>query len=298
MRKQQTWLGDLWHKVFKSGNPLFLLIGLNVLVFLGLKVLVLVQLVVGNQLSLKDMILPYLHLPAAYLSAAWKPWTLLTYQFIHEDFFHILFNLLWLYWMGQLFLSYLKKSQFLFVYLIGGVVGGLLFIFSSWVFSDNAQLEIGYGLIGASAGVSAIVFAIATLLPNNTIQLLFLGNVPLKYLALGFLVLDLIGITGLNAGGSIAHIGGALWGFLYIRRLQNGSDLSKIWPLFRKKKLKVVRNTNPSTGKDSSTPDQVTIDRILDKISKSGYDGLTKAEKEALFKVSHPKKPHESSSEK
>src|SRR5690606_10647655 len=155
------------------------------------------------------------------------------------------------------------------------------------VFKNDVQFSY---LLGSSASVSAIVVGIATLLPDYTIRMLFFGDVKLKYLALVFIILNLIGLAGANPGGSLAHLGGALFGYLFINQLQKGKDWSKVFAPKKKKKpvLKVVRNDQVKTPTRAprTIPDQEYIDTILDKISQSGYENLTREEKEALFKAS------------
>jgi membrane associated rhomboid family serine protease len=286
MRQQQTWLGDLWSKAFRSGSPLFALIGVNVLVFVALKLFTLGALLTGNPNNGESAILPYITLPYALSDMLYKPWTLISYGFVHVDFFHLLFNLLWFYWLGQIFLSYLQKRQFLFVYVGGILTGGLLYLGTGLLLGANPTLHMGSGVIGSSAGVIAIIFATATLLPDYNLRLLFFGNVPLKFLAIAYLVLDILFLTGMNAGGSVAHMGGALLGFVFIKALRKGNDWSKWIEKRKKSPLKVVRNPQGSAPKETHLPNQSTIDSILDKISKSGYEGLSATEKEALFKAS------------
>ncbi len=284
---KKSWVGGLWHKAFRSGNPLFLFIGINIVVFVGLGVLSLVSVLGFTDVSLSGYVLPWIQLPASVLDWLYKPWTLGTYMFTQQGLFHLVFNMLWLFWLGIIFLDFLKNRQFTFVYLAGGVAGGVLYLLVYNlipVFRDEAFRTV---MIGSSASVSAVVFATATLLPDYSIRMLFFGNVKLKYLALAFIVIDVLAIAGLNAGGSIAHIGGALFGFVYIRRLQNGQDWSRILGRreHQRRTLRVVRNERP-VNEEPLVPNQEVIDRILDKISQSGYESLTKAEKEALFKAS------------
>lgn len=279
--------GDLWFKAFRSGNPLNLFIAINIVVFLTINILSLVTALGFTDSPLSGYLLSWLHLPADAVALLFKPWTIITYMFTQQGFFHILFNMLWLFWLGMIFLDFLKKRQFVFVYLGGGIAGGILYLLAYNLiptFQADAYRTV---LIGSSASVSAIVFAAATLLPDYAIRMLFFGNVKLKYLALVFIVLDMLAVAGLNAGGSIAHIGGALFGFLYIRQLQNGRDWSSLFARKRAGKMRVVRNSrNKQPSEESLVPNQEVIDRILDKISQSGYESLTKAEKEALFKAS------------
>src|SRR5690606_902568 len=232
-------------------------------------------------------VLSWLQLPGSAMSWLYKPWTIFTYMFTQQGLFHVLFNMLWLFWLGIIFLDFLKQRQFVFVYLAGGVVGGFLFLLAYNLVPVFRGSALSTALIGSSACVSAVVFATATLLPDYTIRMLFFGNVKLKYLALAFIVIDVLAIAGLNAGESIAHIGGALFGFVYIKRLQNGQDWSRILGRreHRRRTLRVVRNERP-VNEEPLVPNQEVIDRILDKISQSGYESLTKAEKEALFKAS------------
>lgn len=275
---------DLYYKVFKSGNPLFLFIGINVLVFLLVQLVKLVEFLMTGSKAASEWINLQLSMPAALVPLLYKFWTPLTYMFAHTGLFHILFNLLWLYWLGRIFLDFLNNRQFIFTYLAGGLAGAALFIIAYNVFPVFQSSLPNAVLIGSSASVMAVVAATATLLPDYTIRLLLLGDVRLKYLALVYFVIDLIGIAGANPGGSIAHIGGAILGFLYIKQLRNGDDWSKI---FRKKrKLTIVQKHNP-TAKLTRLPDQEVIDQILDKISKSGYDSLSSKEKEQLFKASN-----------
>jgi len=284
---KKSWIGGLWHKAFRSGNPLFLFIGINVVVFVVLGVLSVVSALRITDVSLAAYVMPWIQLPASVSEWLYKPWTLGTYMFTQQGLFHVLFNMLWLFWLGIIFLDFLKNRQFTFVYLAGGTAGGVLFLLAYNlipVFIDEALYTV---MIGSSASVSAVVFATATLLPDYTIRMLFFGNVKLKYLALAFIVIDVLAIEGLNAGGSIAHIGGALFGFVYIKRLQSGQDWSRVLGRRDRKRrtLRVVRNERP-VNEEPLVPNQEVIDRILDKISQSGYESLSKVEKEALFKAS------------
>jgi membrane associated rhomboid family serine protease len=218
-----------------------------------------------------------------------QPWSLITYMFMHDSFFHILFNMLWLYWIGGILQEYLGNRKVIESYLSGGIFGGLLYIITYNLFPVfKDQISFTYA-IGASAGVLAVVVATATLLPDYAISLLFFGPVKLKYLALISIVLDFISIPNGNAGGHIAHIGGALAGFLFIRYLyQRGGHLfpDKLFNLFEKKPNFKVHSGNKMKGHTVNITSQQEIDAILDKISKSGYDSLSKKEKEILFKAS------------
>lgn len=271
---------DLYVKFFKSGSPAMLYIGINVFVFVVASLAGVVA-VFSNQRGWVDFqIQNYLAFPADFDRLPTRFYTLLTYQFFHAGLFHILFNMLWLYWIGQIFLDFLKPRQFHFVYLSGGILGALSFLLLFNVVPAFSAQDAT--IIGSSASVMAILAATTTLVPDYSFRLLLLGEVKLKYLALVYVFLDILGTAGDNAGGSIAHLGGALVGFIFVKLLQSGTDWSTLFK--RKPKLKVVRNK--ASKKSDVFVNQKDIDAILDKISKSGYDQLSKEEKETLFKAS------------
>lgn len=274
---------ELYYKVFRSGNPLFLLIGINVLIFIVINLFAAGGYLFSGHTAAADWLTRQLSMPAYLPELPFKFWTIITYMFTQREFFHLLFNMLWLYWMGIIFLDFLNKRQFIFTYLAGGLMGALFYLLAYNLFPVFNEIVQNSFILGSSASVMAIVAATATLVPDFSIRLLLFGNVRLKYLALAYFVLDIISMGGGNPGGSIAHIGGALLGFIYIKQLQGGRDLSDI--LKKRSKLKVVKNTN-SDPVSSGSPDQDSIDRILDKISRSGYESLSKTEKEQLFKAS------------
>ncbi|RZL19975.1 MAG: rhomboid family intramembrane serine protease [Pedobacter sp.] len=285
---------DLKVKVFQSGNPSYLYIGINTLIYVVVALINVPFFLSGNGgLIYDDFIREHFAFPANILSQPLQFYTIFTYQFFHDGFFHVLFNMLWLYWMGRIFLDFLKPRQFHFVYLVGGLLGGVLFAVAFNIFPVFRN-AFDATIIGSSAAVMAIVVATATLVPNYSISLLLFGEVKLKYLAIAYVVLDLIGSTSANAGGSFAHLGGAFFGFAYIKALQSGTDWSAIFK--KRPKLRVVNNKQQSSRNDDAKRsasrknegyvDQREIDEILDKISKTGYDKLSKEEKETLFKAS------------
>jgi hypothetical protein len=219
-------------------------------------------------------------------------------MFLHQEFLHILFNILWLYWFGQIFLRYFDDKKLLSVYLVGGLAGAALYILSFNLLPVfNQVLPVSYAL-GASASVIAIVIAVSVYAPNHTINLMFFGPVQLKYIAIITIVIDILSIASSNAGGHIAHLGGALFGYLYISQIRKGKNITrgfdrfmdKIFSLFKPREKFKVTYKRPMTDieKDieynkSQAAKQKDIDKILDKIAKSGYDSLTKKEKEVLF---------------
>ena len=238
----------------------------------------------------------WLAVPSSVKSLLYRPWTLITYSFYHENFLHILFNMLWLFFMGRLFTEYLGEKKLLTLYLVGGLCGSVLFIVFYNLFPlFSREVDIAVAL-GASASVLAITVAIATLLPDYEVGL-FLPQwrVKLKYIAIALFVIDLLSITGNNAGGNIAHIGGAIFGFIYIKQLKNGRDLTGwlqrlIERITQKKKpsIKVVyrKDASDESYHNKKANNQEAIDKILDKISRSGYASLTYEERDILFKAS------------
>jgi len=286
-------MSTLWqniqYKVLRSGSKLNLLIGINIIVFLLVNIADVFAKFLFNTTAISYYTNEYLLLPAYLPKLLTRFWTPLTYMFMHAGIWHILFNMLWFYWFGQIFEEYLGKKRTLGLYIMGGLAGAFLYVFSYNVFPIFTHVHAAEGstLVGASASVMAIMVATATLLPDYTLPLILIGPVKLKWLVLFFIVIDFLGITGLNAGGELSHLGGALIGFLYIKQLQKGSDwIGNIAKLFKPKpKLKIVSNNQSRKAYD--LPRQEEIDLILDKISRSGYDSLSKQEKEILFRASN-----------
>lgn len=280
---------DIQYKMLRSGSKLNLLIGINIVIFLVVNIPgVIEQLFFGSNL-VDSYSTDYLSLPAYLPKLLTRFWTPFTYMVMHAGIFHILFNMLWLYWFGQIFEEYLGKKRTLGLYILGGLSGAFLFLLAfntipAFTHIHAANTTI---MVGASASVMAVIVATATLLPDYTIPLIFIGPVKLKWLAIFFVVIDFLGITGLNAGGEISHLGGALFGYVYIMQLQKGNDLiGNIGQLFKtRSKLKIAAK---NISKDpSARPRQEDVDLILDKISRSGYDSLSKQEKEILFRASN-----------
>ena len=234
------------------------------------------------------------------LSASWidlptKPWSIITYSFLHSGFFHLFWNMYLLFFSSKLFLNLFPSNTFFNVYFLGVVVGGITFILSYTFFP--AFQNSSPVMIGASAGVMAIFIFMSTYSPDLEIRLI-LFNVKLRYLGIAFLLLDIVQIPYGNAGGHLAHLGGAILGFYYVKQLKNGKDIGKpfknfidkIINIFRKKpKMRTVfkREKSQKINKKVSNAGekQKRIDRILDKISISGYESLTQAEKDFLFKI-------------
>lgn len=220
-----------------------------------------------------------------------RPWTLISYSFIHSDFFHLLWNMVLLFYAGRLLLNLFPDEILINNYFLGVISGGIIFIASYVLFPVFAGTYPT--MIGASAGVMAVFIFICTYTPNQEIRFFFI-NLKLKYLGLVFFFLDIIQIPYGNAGGHLAHIGGALLGFFYARQLGFGKDIGTgfqiVWQaLFKRKYLKTVyrapKKNSTSSKKTSHGVSQSKIDTILDKISNSGYESLSKEEKDYLFRA-------------
>ncbi len=278
---------------FKHGNNLIRLIYINIGIFIIVKVINLVYFLF-TQIYLDEFFSYWLAFPSNLHSFISKPWTIITYMFMHASLWHILFNLLWLYWFGQIFLEYLDQKRLLSIYLLGGFVGAFTFAAAYNLFPAFSVLANGASLVGASAAIMAVVIAISVIVPNYTLNLMFFGPVKLKYIAIVTIVIDIISIPYSNAGGYISHIGGAFTGYLFAVNYKKGKDISKgfsafldlLFNLFHFKKKMKVTYRKPVSDFDynkQKANDQKEIDRILDKIAKGGYDSLTKQEKEYLF---------------
>lgn len=246
--------------------------------------------------------LNYLELPA-WMPQFWaQPWSVFTYMFLHAGILHLLFNVLWLYWFGQLFLSFFSARHFRGLYILGGLCGGLLYLLAYNVFPYFKAYIYGSYLLGASASVLAIVVATAVRQPEFRVNFMLIGAVRLKYVALIMVVTDLLFVTSGNGGGHIAHLGGALAGWLFAWSLQKGSDVTRwINQVFdwlsggfkfksspKKPKMKVEQGGRKADYDYNARKKQQSeeIDRILDKLKKSGYASLSTEEKKRLFDAS------------
>ncbi len=288
---------------FKRGNIYIQLIYINAGVFI-LTSLITIFLTLFNR-SAGDFLL-FGEMPASLHNFLLQPWSIFTYMFLHSGLMHILFNMLWLYWFGQLFLYFFSAKHLRGLYVLGGICGAILYMIAFNVFPYfSGAIEQSY-MLGASASVIAIVVATAYKQPEYQVSLLFFGAVRLKFIALFMILSDLLFITSDNAGGHIAHLGGALAGLWFAASLSKGHDITawinKILDWFislfsgnafkrtRKPKMSVHYNNSPQNkdyeynAKKKAQSDEV--DRILDKLKKSGYESLTTEEKKSLFDAS------------
>ena len=300
---------SMWQDVkseFRIGNMITRLIIVNVVVFiivnlvrLGITISTGFQQYLPGEETPFDKFISWLALSSDLIENLFRPWVLISYMFLHIDFIHILFNMLFLYWFGKIVGDLIGDKKILPIYILGGLAGAAMYlIFSQFV-------PMGGMCLGASAGVMAIVLAAGFLAPDYILRLLFLGEVKLKYIVMVLLFLDVIGIGSMsNTGGHLTHLGGAAMGWFFIYSLRNGRDIGapinrlvdSIRDYFSKGKMTVAYKNpskkaifkNQKPGQDSIEPSshQEHLDAILDKIKRSGYESLSKEEKEFLFKAS------------
>ena len=252
-----------------------------------------------------DFLLEWFVFPKEPVEFLMKPWSIITYSFLHSGIWHILSNMLILYFSGIYFLNYFSPKRLLNYYFLGVIIGALVYMLSYNLFPAFQGTGRSY-LMGASAGVMAVLIGIASHIPNMRVRLMLIGSIKFWWIAAFLVVLDIIQIPMGNAGGHLAHLGGAALGYLYTTQLQKGNDIGKwfenlmdgIAALFKPKEKKARMKTVHRSGKTAKTASreskskamdkdnkQKKVDAILDKISKSGYDSLSKAEKDFLFQA-------------
>jgi len=289
------------------------IITINVVAFLTTGILY-VFLFLFNKLGVYHEYIKYIELPANTYRLLTQPWTIVTYMFLHTGIFHILFNMLWLYWLGKSLSDYQGESKVWYTYIFGGIFGGIAFISAYNIFPVFEPILKQSYAVGASAGVMAILATLAMLVPNQRIVLFLFGEIKMKWFALIIFVIDFLMIGSSNAGGHIAHIGGGIWGVVYVLVLKRGIDMYLPFQRFfirlsryktpKKSKMKIVHSAYSveyqTKGKSATenrdkiqlssvetneeAPTQEEIDRILDKILEKGMNSLTKKEKDTLAK--------------
>lgn len=213
-------------RTFRNGSTLIKLIYINIGVFLVISAGSVIGYLLKNE-YLSVNILNFFSVPSSLHALLLRPWTIVTYMFTHKDILHILFNMLWLWWFGLIFLEYLDQKKLVSVYLLGGVAGAAVYILSFNIFPVFRDVTAESVAIGASASVMAIVIAIAAYVPDYTVTLFLLGRIKIKWIALAIFVLTSVMDFSVNSGGKLAHMGGALFGYLYTLNLRRGRDLGK-----------------------------------------------------------------------
>lgn len=281
-------------QTFRRGSMLAKLIYINTGVFIFVRLAVVLLMLFNTD---GGIFLRYLQVPSSLDLLLVRPWTLITYMFTHFDFWHILFNMLWLYWFGKIFLMFFNEKQLGGLYILGGLAGAFLFVLAYNLFPYFDTYVPNSYLMGASASVMAIVFAVSFYRKDFEINLFLIGRVKLIYLAIFTFVIDLLAVTSSNAGGHIAHVGGALLGIWFANRIARGKDLTAPvnrlvdWVVNlgkRKPKMKVTYNRREKDYEYNARKnrDNEEIDRILDKLRRSGYGSLSAEEKRKLFEAS------------
>lgn len=297
-------IADIKNVFARRDNALNQLIVINVLVF-AVVVLLEALAFLTQSVGTLGLIMRQVVLSANVPVLVRHPWTLLTYAFVHQGFFHILFNMLNLYWFGQLIREYLGDRRLVSLYVLGSLAGAAVFLLAyNFIPVLKPAAEGGQVVLGASAAVTAVIVAAATLLPDYTFMLILLGPVKIKWIALAVVLISLAGINSGNTGGDLAHLGGALLGFVFVRQLRAGRDLGRpvvavgnwLGRIFsRRPALQTSRGgsyARPAAPRPAAKANGTAaagsdeIDLILDKISRSGYESLSKDEKQKLFKAS------------
>ena len=290
---------------FNAGSILAKYIYINAAIFIVIRLLIILMRLFMQEPSFFE----YIETPSSLTLLAQRPWTIITYMFVHIDFLHILFNMLWLYWFGKIFLTFFTGRQLGGLYISGGIAGALLFLITYNMFPYLKQFSDYSFLAGASASVMAIVFAVSFYQKDYVINLFLIGRIKLIYLAIGVLLLDILAITSENAGGHIAHIGGALFGIFFASLYSKGKDITGFMNKMIDKFVNMIthkpvfvtyKKNNKTTYKNNNNHQRETddeylrrkseenqaIDKILDKLKLSGYESLSSEEKKRLFDAS------------
>ncbi len=281
---------------FKFGSNLVKLIYINLAVYALVLLLELVSFLFRLN-GIDKFILDFFAVHTNITLLFTRPWTIISYMFLHMNFLHILFNMLWLYWFGTIFIKFLNQKQLVTVYLLGGILGAVFYIVAYNLFPVFADVKVLSNNRGASASIMAIVVAAAMIAPDYEVYIPFLNQVKIKYIALVFIALDLLQIPMENAGGHIAHLGGMVLGFWYVKSYRRGKDIGRsfdrfmdyLFSLFKKPKKMKVTHKRAMTDMEynaQKADKQARIDMILEKVKKSGYDSLSKEEKDLLFNMS------------
>ncbi len=281
---------------FRQGNSLTRLIYINAGVFISFNLIEIILRLFG--LIPDSYIWTYFEVPSDLTQLLHHLWTPITYMFLHQSIAHIFFNMLSLFWFGKIFLMYFSEKQLVGLYIVGGLIAALFYVAAYNIFPYYSPVVHQSLLLGASGSIMAIIIAAAIQSPNMELQLLLLGSVKLKYIAIVAILTSFFGITSNNGGGQLAHLGGALAGYLFIVSLRQSKDLTSwvsrildmVFNLFKPKKLRVKQNPNPRKSpmndgdfNANKARKMAEIDKILDKIKTSGYESLSTEEKKRLF---------------
>ncbi|MEZ5014110.1 MAG: rhomboid family intramembrane serine protease [Chitinophagales bacterium] len=286
---------------FRYSDTIIQLILVNVLAFVVQTILLVIFFLAGQREVFLDFLGKWMYVHSDWHHLLTRPWTLITYQYLHDPLgiLHILFNMLYLFFFGRVFVQFSAHKNALPLYVTGGIIGALVFAIACHIIPSLKDLT-GQNMVGASAAVMAIVIASATLAPNHTFFLMFIGPVKLKYIALVVILIDLVSMPReINVGGHLAHLAGAATGFAYVQSYRRGRNWFRWWDTFslrlqnmfrrRRPRIVYVQQDAAQSKRKEKDKQQEKLDAILDKIKASGYDSLSKSEKDFLFKVSNDK---------
>lgn len=293
---------DFKSNILRSSNSLNHLLALNIIVFVLMELIFVISAMFLTGQEWYENFTHYLSFPSSFVEILYRPWSIITYQFVHSGFWHLFLNMLTLFFAGRIFREFLGDKKLVSVYILGGVAGAILYSIAYNVIPAYSSLSDLSVVIGASGSIMAVLAATGALLPNYTVMLILIGPVKLIYVVAALVLFNILSLAGPNAGGMVTHIGGVIFGFAYIRLLQSGNDIGA-WltnflgylksfsfstrskpklSYYNPEPLRTTKSKNPSGEKTT----QEQIDIILDKIARSGYDSLSQKEKDILFKAS------------
>ncbi|MFD1771886.1 rhomboid family intramembrane serine protease [Sphingobacterium suaedae] len=286
---KESVLKAFWRDTYQGRSPIPFIISVQVLLFVLIHLFDLFKEVGLLQISVYDLAVDHLSLPLSFNRFLQQPWSIITYPFLYTGLFELIFDCLWLYWMGSMFLTFLNKRQFLFVFISSLMLGGAVYVGLGFI--SALQRSVQVSMHTSTFAIGALVAAVATLVPRSEVRLFLFGNVQLKTIAIIYVALELIFISLVNKAGGVSFLVMVFWGILFTQALRNGKDLSLFWKVQKRSRLKVVHKNKIQTTAypyrhQSDLPNQEEIDEILDKISVGGYESLTSQEKEVLFKAS------------
>ena len=289
---KESVLKTFWRDTYQSKSPIPFIISVQVVIFVLIHLFDLLHEVNLLEVRLYDYTVEYLSLPSSFHQFLRQPWSLATYPFLYTGLLQLIFDCLWLYWIGNIFLNFLHRRQFLFLYISTILLGGCIYLGLGFIPSLQSSVQSSFST--STFALGALIAAVATLAPRYELRLFLFGTVSLKTIALVFICIELIFTGLLSKAGGIAFLASVFWGILFMRSLNQGNDFSKFkWKKpVKKAKMKVVHQASTVSSSYSNfrhvsdLPNQDEIDEILDKISVGGYESLTSREKEVLFKAS------------
>jgi membrane associated rhomboid family serine protease len=284
---------SIWQDIksqFSGGSMIIRIILVCVAVFIASETVHLICWI-GDREALYYSFVHWLSLPLSFHTLIRQPWSVFTFMFMHGDVGHIFGNMLFLYWFGQVYYLYMYNKRALAIFFFGSLFGSALALTLAHIVPPMRH-DLGNYMLGASAGVQAIMFAATAINPEHRVRVFLIGEVPIKYVAVGLALMDYLALTYGNAEGMIAHIGGAVFGYLYIKSLQAGTDwfkpLDRMLALVKPKSKLKVSHINKSVHKPAHKLDaERRLNQILDKINKSGYNSLSQEERDYLVKYSN-----------